>query len=187
MRHPLQLEILLQRLSHVKGRRVSIWVESGTLGGAGTRLGTGGCRVEVSFNEMVPAPEMIFFDGECGLCHRAVRFILSHDRKRRFRFAPLQGRTFLSQVPEVVRSRLPDTLVVSPGDGRYLLRSDGVLYALERLGGPWKALAKVGAWLPRRIRDRLYDAIAVRRARLFSSPVQGCPVVEPELGRRFDP
>lgn len=138
-------------------------------------------------NDMTAEPEVIFFDGDCGLCHRAVRFIVRHDRKGRFRFAPLRGETFLSQVPEVVRSRLPDTLVVSAGDGRFLLRSDGVLYALEILGGPWKALARVGSWLPLRFRDSLYDAIAARRASLFRRPIQGCPVAEPELRRRFDP
>jgi len=130
---------------------------------------------------------MIFYDGECGLCHRVVRFILSHDRKRQFRFAPLQGQTFLGQVPEIVRSRLSDTLVVSPGDGRFLLRSDGVLYVLENLGGSWRALGWFGTWIPRRLRDSLYDAVAARRGRLFASPIQGCPVVEPELRGRFDP
>lgn len=187
MKHPLQLEILCQPLAHVKGHRAGIGVASGSRGGAAVRAGIGCGRGELSFNDMPPAPEMIFFDGECGLCHRTVRFIVRHDRKRRFRFAPLQGQTFLDRVPEVVRSRLPDTLVVSPGDGRFLLRSDGVLHVLETLGGSWRVLARVGAWLPRRLRDGLYDAVATRRASLFSRPVQVCPVVEPEPRRRFDP
>lgn len=187
MKHPLQLEILCQRLSHVKGEWAEIGLESWVGDGSGARVGIGGSCVELSFNDMARAPEMIFFDGECGLCHRAVRFVLDHDREGQYRFAPLGGQTFLSQVPEVVRSRLPDTLVVSPGDDRFLLRSDGVLYVLDNLGGPWRALGRVVAWLPRRFRDSLYDAIAARRARLFSSPSQECPVGEPELRRRFDP
>jgi hypothetical protein len=27
--------------------------------------------------------EMIFYDGHCGLCHRAVRFVLAEDRRSR--------------------------------------------------------------------------------------------------------
>lgn len=187
MKHPPPPEILLQWPSHVKGQKANRGGGSETSGGTGARVGIG-CRcVELSFSDMAPIPEVVFYDGECGLCHRAVRFILSHDREQRFRFAPLQGRTFLSQVPEIVRSRLPDTLVVSPGDGRFLLRSDGLLYVLDSLGGPWRALGRVGAWLPRRFRDSIYDAVAARRARFFATPILGCPVVEPELRRRFDP
>jgi predicted DCC family thiol-disulfide oxidoreductase YuxK len=150
-------------------------------------MGIDRCPVELSFNDMSSDGELIFFDGGCGLCHAAVRFILDHDRQGRFRFAPLQGETFLERVPEVVRSRLPETLVVSTGDGRYLLRSDGAIYVLGSLGGSWRVLGQVMAWLPRRFRDFLYDVIARRRAHLFSRPVQDCPVAEPELRQRFDP
>jgi predicted DCC family thiol-disulfide oxidoreductase YuxK len=142
---------------------------------------------ELSCLDMSKDVQRIYFDGRCGLCHAAVRFTVERDRTARFRFAPLEGETFLARVPEVVRGRLPDTLVVSPGDGRYLLRSDGVLHILEALGGGWKALAKMAGWLPRRWRDLLYDAIAARRARLFTPPTQVCPVVEPELRARFEP
>ena len=187
MKHPPPAEILLQRPSHVKAQAAETGVGSREIRSAGRRVGIGRRPGELSFNDMSSDGELIFFDGGCGLCHAAVRFILEHDRQGRFRFAPLQGETFLARVPEVVRSRLPDTLVVSTGDGRYLLRSDGVVYVLESLGGSWRVLGQTMAWLPRRLRDFLYDVIAAWRARLFSSPSQDCPVVEPELRRRFDP
>ena len=41
--------------------------------------------------------DILFYDGSCGLCHRAVRFILAEDRSgTAFRFAPLGGETFAS-------------------------------------------------------------------------------------------
>lgn len=150
-------------------------------------MGIGRRPVELSFSDMSSDGELIFFDGGCGLCHAAVRFVLDRDRQGRYRFAPLHGETFLERVPQVVRSRLPDTLVVSTGDGRYLLRSDGVVYVLESLGGSWRVLGQTIAWLPRRCRDFLYDVVARRRAHLFSRPSQDCPVAEPELRQRFDP
>ena len=187
MKHPPPLEILLQRLPHVKGQGANSVVGQGEPRGWPTEVGMGGSRAELSFSEMSSDTELIFFDGDCGLCHAAVRFVLAHDHEKRFRFAPLQGETFLQRVPEVVRSRLPDTLVVSPGDDRYLLRSDGVLHVLGRLGRPWRMLGRMGSCLPRRARDRLYDAIAARRARFFERPGHVCPVVTPELQSRFDP
>jgi hypothetical protein len=43
---------------------------------------------------------ILLFDGVCNLCHRAMRFVLDHDRDARFRFAPLQsdvGRALLER------------------------------------------------------------------------------------------
>ena len=39
--------------------------------------------------------EIIFYDGHCGLCHAAVRFVVARDdREEGFVFAPLGGETF---------------------------------------------------------------------------------------------
>ena len=34
---------------------------------------------------------ILLFDGVCPVCSRLVRFVISHDRQRRFRFASLQS------------------------------------------------------------------------------------------------
>ena len=34
---------------------------------------------------------LVLYDGVCALCNRLVRFLLKHDRKDVFRFAPLQS------------------------------------------------------------------------------------------------
>lgn len=36
---------------------------------------------------------LVFFDGECPLCHRAVRQVIAMDADRKFLFAPLSGET----------------------------------------------------------------------------------------------
>ncbi len=36
---------------------------------------------------------LIFFDGECALCHRAVRHIIEIDEEKKIAFAPLKGET----------------------------------------------------------------------------------------------
>jgi predicted DCC family thiol-disulfide oxidoreductase YuxK len=131
--------------------------------------------------------ESLFYDGGCGLCHRAVRFLLAEDVGQRFRFAPLGGPTFLSLVSEADRARLPDSLVVRTEEGRLLTRSAAVVHLLKRLGGLWRVIGTLGGCVPRSWLDWAYDVIARVRHRLFAKPDDACPVVPRELRARFDP
>ena len=132
--------------------------------------------------------ERIYFDGECGLCHRWVLFTLKRERGRAlFRYAPLQGPTFAAEVPAAQRAVLPDSIVVRAADGRLLLRSEAALHILARVGGVWGALAGVVRLVPRALRDWGYDRVAALRKRLFKKPDNACPLVPRELARRFDP
>ena len=133
-------------------------------------------------------PERIYFDGECGLCHRWVLFTLRRERGRAlFRYAPLQGPTFTAEVPPARRASLPDSLVVSTSRGELLLRSAAVVHVLTRLGGAWGLLGGLLRLLPRGLRDWGYDRLAAVRKRLFRKPENACPLAPPELARRFDP
>jgi predicted DCC family thiol-disulfide oxidoreductase YuxK len=132
--------------------------------------------------------EVLFYDGHCGLCHRAVKFVVRHDRSgNAFRFAPLQGETFGERVPLPQREGLPDSMVVLTEDGSLLTRSDALIYILRRLGGGWKLLAGVLRVIPRPLRDFVYDFIARVRYRIFGRREDYCPVVPAELRKRFDP
>ena len=132
--------------------------------------------------------EYVFYDGHCGLCHRAVKFILKHDRSgSAFRFAPLQGETIQSRVPADRLASLPDSFVVLTRDGTLLMRSNASLYILQSLGGGWKTLAKVLGVVPRGLRDLAYDFVARIRYRVFGRRDDLCPIVPPDLRARFDP
>ncbi len=134
------------------------------------------------------APDRLFFDGACGLCHRAVRFILAEDPDRRaFRFAPLQGETFRGAVPLEKAVGLPDSLVLETGEGTLLTRSAAVLHLLDRLGGLWRVVALVARVVPPVVRDMVYGGIARVRYRLFARPTEACPLVPQPLRARFDP
>jgi predicted DCC family thiol-disulfide oxidoreductase YuxK len=133
-------------------------------------------------------PELLFYDGHCGLCHRAVKFVLQHDRTgSALRFAPLQGETFASRVPAEQRVGLPDSMVVQTLDGSLLVRSDAWVHILQRLGGGWKFLGTVVGMIPRPLRDAAYDFIARIRFRVFGRRDDLCPIVPPALRARFDP
>jgi len=130
---------------------------------------------------------MMFYDGHCGLCHRAVRFVLAEDREGKlFRFAPLQGETFQRLVAAEQRKTLPDSVVVLTADGRLLVRSEAFLHILRRLGGWWKILAAIMNVVPRPVRDAVYDFVARVRFRIFGRREEVCPVMPPELRARFD-
>jgi predicted DCC family thiol-disulfide oxidoreductase YuxK len=132
--------------------------------------------------------DMLFYDGHCGLCHRAVTFVLAHDREgSAFRFAPLQGETFQRLVAPEQRKTLPDSVVVMTEDRRLLVRSDAFLHIFRRLGRFWKVLAVVVRIVPRGLRDFVYDFVARIRFRVFGRREDLCPVMPAELRARFDP
>jgi predicted DCC family thiol-disulfide oxidoreductase YuxK len=130
--------------------------------------------------------ETLFYDGRCGLCHRAVRFVLAEDRGgEAFRVAPLGGETFQKTVPESRREGLPDSVVVQAADGTLLTRSAAVLHILHRLGGAWRVLAVVGSLVPAFLRDGAYNGLARVRRRIFAAPAETCPLLPKQLRDRF--
>jgi predicted DCC family thiol-disulfide oxidoreductase YuxK len=132
--------------------------------------------------------DLLFYDGTCGLCHRTVRFVIAHDPDgERFRFAPLDGPTFRTTIPESSRIGLPDSIVLRTADGSTLTRYAAVLHIGRRIGGFWATLANIGWIVPRWLGDLFYDGVARIRKRLFSAPTDTCPVTPVELRARFEP
>lgn len=131
-------------------------------------------------------PTIVFYDGHCGLCHRAVRFALAEDRPGdTFRFAPLDSEAFRAALPEASRSQLPDSLVVLTPEGAVLTRSGAVRHILQRLGGVWRLLAFLAAAVPVRALDHVYDMVASIRLRIFARPAETCPLLPKHLRERF--
>jgi predicted DCC family thiol-disulfide oxidoreductase YuxK len=126
----------------------------------------------------------VFYDGSCGLCHRAIRFLIAEDRSgTAFRFAPLGGEAFQELVGNV--DGLPDSIVVKTPSGALLTKSDAALHLSRRLGGWWRVLATLAAIVPRPLRNAVYDFIARIRYRLFARPKDACPILPPDLRKRF--
>ena len=117
----------------------------------------------------LPTP-VLFFDGECGLCHRSVAWFQRHDRRRVLRYAPLQGRTYAS-LSEPGPTDL-STMVLVDERGLWI-ESDGVLAGLRAIGGGWWALAAVGRLIPRFLRNAAYRFVARRRIGWFG-PADAC-------------
>ena len=120
---------------------------------------------------MLPeSKSILFFDGECGLCNRTVRFLIKRDRHRRLYFAPLQGVAAKAIVPLKYRQML-STVVYHPAAANRKLplkiRSEAVLLALMDIGGIWHLIAQCARLLPLQFRDWCYDRIANNRRHFF--------------------
>jgi len=127
---------------------------------------------------------VVLFDGVCGLCNRSVDYIIRHDRRGVFRFAPLQsgyGQQLLEQAGLDAASL--DSLVLSDAQG-HAVRSEAVLRIAEHLGPVHRVLARLGRLVPRGLRDRLYRLIARHRYRWFGKR-EACGMPSPEERERF--
>jgi predicted DCC family thiol-disulfide oxidoreductase YuxK len=116
-------------------------------------------------NDIWPDDGIILYDGVCVLCSGWMRFVVARDPARRFRFTPIQ-----STYGQALATALgidpadPDTNAVLL-DGRVYRRSDAALAVLQTLPH-WKWVRQL-RWLPRRLRDPLYNVLARKRYALF--------------------
>jgi predicted DCC family thiol-disulfide oxidoreductase YuxK len=107
---------------------------------------------------------IIFFDGVCNLCNKAVDFFIKRDIGGYIHYAPLQGTT----AKEVLDSKVTDDLntVVFYQEGKVYYKSEAILRALVLLG-PKYALTSLFLIVPEFIRDFFYDLIAKNRYKIF--------------------
>lgn len=107
---------------------------------------------------------VIFFDGYCGLCNGFIDFMLKVDRHNVFRFSPLQSDFAKGQLPDEDITDLKSVVVLI--DGQIYRKAPAVFAALQKVGGPWKALSLLRV-LPAGFLNFGYDLVAENRYRLF--------------------
>jgi predicted DCC family thiol-disulfide oxidoreductase YuxK len=130
-----------------------------------------------------PNENILLFDGVCNLCNGLVRFIIERDPEGKFKFASLQsetGRLWLEQFG--LSGKEFESFVLIRKDQCYL-KSTAVLNMLRELGGIWR-ICYVFKWVPRPIRDFLYDIIAKSRYQIFGIR-DTCMIPTLELKARF--
>ncbi|NNC87015.1 MAG: DUF393 domain-containing protein [Akkermansiaceae bacterium] len=129
---------------------------------------------------------IVFFDAECLLCNRAVRWMARHDPRKRLAFAPLDGETARAIVPAVKNDG--ETMLVARkcgGDWRVSERSQAVVEALEVAGGAPVRL-RLLKLVPRPVRDLGYRLVAKSRYQVFGK-IDHCAVPEEGLRERVLP
>lgn len=130
---------------------------------------------------------LVLYDGTCGFCDASIQWLLDHDTRRRFHFAPLQGeqaarlRRAHPELPVDLDSVL---LVERSAQGSVVCsRSTAVLSICRQLPAPWSWLA-VFSVLPRVLRDAGYGLVARSRYRIWGR-VDACRLPDPATAARF--
>jgi predicted DCC family thiol-disulfide oxidoreductase YuxK len=108
---------------------------------------------------------LILFDGVCVLCARGCRFVDKRDRRRYFRYVPIQqaeGRVISQQLG--IDPDRPDSFAFVAG-GRAYTKSEAALRIAREL--PWWGWTSLLLFVPQALRDFVYDRIARNRYRWF--------------------
>jgi predicted DCC family thiol-disulfide oxidoreductase YuxK len=128
---------------------------------------------------------IIFYDGLCPLCNQWVRWIIKHDQKQLFYFAPLQGETANHQLRERYPAYTHQDTVVYLDDQQVYLRSDAILEILRTMNTRmW--VVRLGYGVPKAIRDFIYRRISKARY-LYGKRYATCPVPPVAWRDRFLP
>jgi len=128
---------------------------------------------------------VLFYDGDCGLCNRAVRFVLRHERKACVSFASTQSavcRELLS--PRIELKLVESSLVLLEGD-RVSVKSAAV-FRLAVLMGGWPKWLAAFSVLPTAFTDYLYNLVARNRHRLFGKSANCALMPGVDQGRFID-
>jgi len=131
---------------------------------------------------------IVLYDGVCGLCNRAVQFLLKRDRHDRLRFASLQSdfaATLLKR--HGMDHQDLDTVyaVLNHGEASeaLLAKGDALLQFAKEIGGVWN-IARLGRIIPRSIRNCLYDFVARHRYQVFGK-YDACMLPDPRHKHKF--
>lgn len=105
--------------------------------------------------------KIVFYDSYCGLCHFAISFLLRLDVLHQLKFAPINGDTFNSTIPNHYRHI--DSVFLYFNNQVYI-KSDAIITSVILIR-PYFFWVKILYLIPKNIRDHLYDVIARNRKR----------------------
>ncbi len=110
---------------------------------------------------------LIFFDGECPFCHRAVRHIIEIDVAHHFLFAPLNGETARDILtgPQAPLKKANSLVLVEnyqSTERQFWVRSKAVLRTYWLTGNGW-GLIGIFSFLPAFLGDWIYRWLAAHR------------------------
>lgn len=130
----------------------------------------------------LPSAPVVFFDGVCGMCNQFVDFLLRHDHKQLFLFAPLQGEIAKAHLDPSDTEDLKSIVLIQ--NGKVFRRSAAVVRVLCAMSGLWKVAGYVLWLIPAPLRDLGYKMVAKIRYRIFGKK-ESCRLPTAEERARF--
>ena len=125
--------------------------------------------------------KILFYDGNCAFCSFWVQFFSERDKNKKIYYAPLQGQTARSILPQNLTQNL-ETLVFY-SNGKYLIKSEAILSAFKEIqyAPDLLFLAKL---IPKSLLNQFYDVIARHRYQIFGHN-SICPIPSEELKKQL--
>jgi predicted DCC family thiol-disulfide oxidoreductase YuxK len=125
---------------------------------------------------------MLVYDGDCAFCHRAVRFILAHERRSDLLFVPRDSALGLSLREQYHLQQVESLLWIEHDQAS--IEFDSVAHTAAYVGGLYARLASAAHLLPRPLLTAGYRLIARLRKRLAGRP-RHCLLLTPAQQQRF--
>ncbi len=127
--------------------------------------------------------KIILFDGVCNLCNSSVNFVIAHDKKNLFKFAPLQEKVGQNLIREFQIDPAKTDSIVLIDNGRAYVKSTAALRIARNLNGAYPLLYSF-IILPAFLRNWVYDWVARNRYKWFGKK-ESCRIPTPELREKF--
>ena len=109
---------------------------------------------------------IVLFDGICNLCNASVRFISKHDKNSKIQFASLQSEMAKELLSKMAIDTKKIDSIIFISDEKIFFKSNAAIEIAKMLDG-FPNYLKYFQFIPRAIRDIVYDLIAKNRYRFF--------------------
>lgn len=108
---------------------------------------------------------VMFFDGECIFCSRALQFFIKIDKDEVIRYTTLQSAEGQLMMDKLNISKDMDSVALID-KGQYFTKSDVTFHLMKKMRFPWRVLS-ILIFIPKFIRDFFYDIVAKNRYKIF--------------------
>jgi len=127
---------------------------------------------------------LILFDGVCNLCNTSVQFVIKHDTKNKYLFAPLQSNIGQAIIRKYnLDTSKTDSILLYSNTKGLKAKSTAALIIAANLGFPTNMLG-VFLIVPTFIRNWVYDFVAKNRYKWYGKK-EACMIPTPELKAKF--
>lgn len=135
-------------------------------------------------HEIPENKRLILFDGVCNLCNSSVLYVIKHDKKDLFMFAPLQSKIGKQVVEQFnIDAEKFDSILLYSKEKGIKSKSSAALQIARQLGFPIN-LWSVFLIIPPFIRNWVYDYVAKNRYKWYGRKEE-CMIPTPELKAKF--
>ncbi|MEN8125014.1 MAG: DCC1-like thiol-disulfide oxidoreductase family protein [Bacteroidota bacterium] len=125
----------------------------------------------------------VLFDGYCNLCNASVRFIIKRDKKQQYIFSSLQSDAAQKVLLQYGYNYFKTNSIILIENEKVYDKSTAALRIAKDLKPLWN-YAFYLIYIPKSIRDRIYDLIAKNRYKWFGKK-DNCTVNFPLYENRF--